>query len=257
MKRQIIKIDEEKCIGCGSCASGCHQNALQIINGKAKLVREDYCDGLGMCIGDCPTGALTLEDAPENSVFSPKAENHEPQAAAHQHHKPTVAAHDLLAGKDEPMACGCPGSMAREIKKESAPEIQTPVSDQVSELGNFPVQLHLVNPAAPFFQEADLLLAADCTAFAAGNFHSKYMKGKKLAIACPKLDANTERYVDKLVTLIDQAQINTMTLMIMEVPCCGGLSKIAEMAREKAQRNIPIRKIVIGMDGSKRFDTWM
>jgi NAD-dependent dihydropyrimidine dehydrogenase PreA subunit len=248
MKRQIIRIDEEKCIGCGSCASGCHQNALQIINGKAKLVREDYCDGLGMCIGDCPTGALTLTDAPEGEA--------KPTQIPADHH-PKVVAHDLLSAKEEPLACGCPGSMARELKKESKPENQATLTDAPSELGNFPVQLHLANPAAPFFYEADLLLAADCTAFAAGNFHSKYLKGKKLVIGCPKLDANTERYIDKLVTLIDEAQINTLTLLIMEVPCCGGLGKIAEMAREKAQRNIPIRKIVIGMDGSKRFDTWI
>lgn len=115
----------------------------------------------------------------------------------------------------------------------------------------------MVNPSSPYFQEADLLLAADCTAYAAANFHTKYLKGKKLAIACPKLDENIERYIDKLATMIDQSQINTLTLLIMEVPCCGGLTKIAEMARDKAQRSIPIRKIVIGMDGSKKQDTWM
>jgi ferredoxin len=248
MKRQIIKIDEEKCTGCGSCASGCHQNAIQIINGKAKLVREDYCDGLGMCIGVCPTGALTLMDALDEEVKVVSKSSKHPAG---------IEVKDLLIQKEEPLACGCPGSMARELKKEPKTEMQATLTDASSELGNFPVQLHLVNPLAPFFQEADLLLAADCTAFAVGNFHSKYMKGKKLVIGCPKLDANTERYIDKLVTLIDKAQINTLTLLIMEVPCCGGLAKIAEMARERAQRNIPIRKIVIGMDGSKRFDTWM
>lgn len=255
MKRQIIKIDEEKCIGCGSCASGCHQNALQIIDGKAKLVREDYCDGLGMCLGECPTGALTLTDAPENAptIHAQPATHAVPPS-------PTVAqmAHDILTSKkEEPLACGCPGSMSRELKKAPQTETVSSPVDMVSELENFPVQLHLVNPSAPFFQEADLLLAADCTAYAAANFHSKYLKGKKLAIACPKLDENIDSYVNKLANMIDQAQINTLTIMIMEVPCCGGLTKIAEMAREKAQRNIPIRKIVIGMDGSKRHDTWM
>lgn len=250
MKRLIIKIDEEKCIGCGSCASGCHQGALQIIDGKAKLVREDYCDGLGICIGECPTGALTLTEAPEGAPTTHKTD---PVKSA----DPQPVYDILTSNKEEPLACGCPGTMARELKK--APQTETTVSqvDAASELQNFPVQLHLVNPSSPYFQEADLLLAADCTAYAAANFHSKYLKGKKLAIACPKLDENTDRYIDKLATMIDQSQINTLTLLIMDVPCCGGLTKIAQMARDKAQRSIPIRKIVIGMDGSKMQDSWM
>jgi len=205
MKRSIIKIDEEKCNGCGACVSGCHEGALQLINGKAVLINDLYCDGLGACIGDCPVGAITLEEREA-----------EPYDENKQAIKPTP-----------------------------------------SELRQFPVQLHLLNPQAVFFQKANVLLAADCTAFASGEFHSRFLKGKMLAIACPKLDANLQTYIDKLTVMIDAAQIDTLTVLIMEVPCCDGLVRIAQKAREQAQRHIPIKVIVVSVQGEVISENWI
>lgn len=159
----------------------------------------------------------------------------------------------------KPLGCGCPGSMAREIKRPFAmpAEMQPAVAAQQSELRQFPVQLHLLNPQAGFLQGANLLLAADCTAFASGEFHSRFLKGKVLAIACPKLDSNIQTYIDKLVQMIDQSGIDTLTVLVMEVPCCGGLVRIAQQAREQARRNIPIKVIVLGVDGQVRSDEWV
>jgi len=197
MKRTIIKIDEEKCNGCGACIVGCHEGALQLINGKAVMISDLYCDGLGACIGDCPVGAITLEE------------------------------------------------------REAEPYNEYGVMKR-----QFPIQLHLLNPQAGFFQKENVLLAADCTAFASGDFHSRFLKGKMLAIACPKLDANQQNYIDKLTVMIDVAQIDTLTVLIMEVPCCSGLIRIAEQAREKAQRHIPIKVIVLSVQGELISEKW-
>jgi len=199
MKRTIVKIDEALCNGCGACITGCHEGALQLINGKAVLVSEIYCDGLGACIGECPVGAITLEEREAEAV--------------------TFA--------------------------------------QPSELRQFPVQLHLLNPRAGFLKGANLLLAADCTAFASGEFHSRFLKGKMLAIACPKLDSETQSYIAKLTEMIDVAQIDTLTVLIMEVPCCGGLTNIAEIARSQAKRHIPIKIIVISVGGEVLSEKWI
>jgi len=215
MKRTIIKIDEEVCNGCGACVSGCHEGALQIINGKAVLVNDRHCDGLGACIGDCPVGAITLEER--------DAEPYDEKAVA-------------------PKGC--------EI-------VDAAITAQPSELRQFPVQLHLLNPRAGFLQKANVLLAADCTAFASGEFHSRFLKGKMLAIACPKLDANQQTYISKLTAMIDIAQIDTLTVLIMEVPCCGSLVRIAEKAREQAQRDIPIKVIVLSVQGEALSEHWM
>lgn len=304
MKRTVIKIDENVCNGCGNCVSGCHEGALQLIDGKAVMVSDLYCDGLGACIGDCPVGAIILEEreaAPydETAVMERLAPKGEAAILAHLKH---LADHDETdwvregieyikkhglkvdlskisltdAGvkactprtiqpshqpSSEPMACGCPGTMAREIRRPDgfvmAPSAQNQNFSQQSELRQFPVQLHLVNPQAGFLQGADLLLAADCTAFACGGFHNCFLKGRVLAIACPKLDSNTQVYVDKLVQMIDGAGINTLTVLIMEVPCCGGLVRIAQTAREQAERNIPVKVIVLGVDGEVRSEEWI
>jgi len=231
MKRTIVKIDEALCNGCGSCITGCHEGALQLIDGKAVLVGEIYCDGLGACIGECPVGAITLEER-EADAFSEEA------------------VRQLISLKEEPLPCGCPGSMMREIKPEHTMSSAAVVAyAQPSELRQFPVQLHLLNPRAGFLKGADLLLAADCTAFASGEFHSRFLKGKMLAIACPKLDSNMQTYISKLIEMIDVAQIDSLTVLIMEVPCCGGLTNLAEIARSQAKRHIPMKIIVISLTG--------
>jgi ferredoxin len=223
MKRTIVKIDESRCTGCGACVKGCHGGALQIIDGKARVINEDYCDGLGACIGECPNGAITLEER--------EAKPHNEQNCAEKK--------------------SCPGN--REMSF-SEPKEQNTV---VSELRHFPVQLHLINPNAGFLQNTDLILAADCTAFAYGAFHRQFMKNKSIAIACPKLDNAADYYVEKLTLMIDGASINTLTVIIMEVPCCRGLLQIAQQAQANAKRKIPVKKIVIGIKGNLLTEDWI
>ena len=279
MNRTIIKIDEEKCNGCGACVSGCHEGALQMINRKAVMISDLYCDGLGACIGDCPVGAITLEEReaePYNEYavmesLIPKGEeiikahlNHlkeHGEMELYQHGLNYLKEHDIKVDinaldNETPLPCGCPGSMMREIKKPVVSE-DMQHGAQLSELRQFPVQLHLLNPQAGFFHKMNVLLAADCTAFASGEFHSRFLKGKMLAIACPKLDANQQTYIDKLTTMIDVSQIDTLTVLIMEVPCCGGLVHIAEKAREQAQRHIPIKVIILSVQGKIMSEKWM
>lgn len=292
MKRTVIKIDEELCNGCGNCVSGCHEGALQLINGKAVMISDLYCDGLGACIGECPVGAIELiekETEPYNEIavmerISPKGEK---VVVAHLKHlkdhgemlwfnqgvqwlKDNGLNYDLtiLEDKAEPkinhskegetMACGCPGSMERDfrnIKPEEAPHTTSQFTP--SQLRQWPVQLHLLNPAASFFLGADVLLASDCSAFTAGDFHSRFLKNKTLAIACPKLDSNTESYVNKLKMLFDESKINTLTILMMEVPCCGGLLMLAQKARQMASRSVPIKAIYLSVKGEVLSEDWV
>lgn len=240
MKRTIIKIDEELCNGCGQCVTGCHEGALQIIDGKAKLVNEVFCDGLGACIGECPTGALTLE-VREADAFD--------EAAVEAHVSGKKKAPEVHFA---PVHHGCPGSMSRSFEKPVGV-----VAPSASELQQWPVQLHLVSPTAPYFNGTDLLLAADCTAFAVGDFHSKYLRGKKLAIACPKLDHGREIYINKLISLIDDNKVNTLTVMIMEVPCCSGLLQIAKEASASAIRKVPVKLIQVSVQGQVLREEWI
>jgi ferredoxin len=200
---------------------GCHGGALQIIDGKARVINEDYCDGLGACIGECPNGAITLEER-------------EPQPAPLQE-KP----------------CACPSIQEMSLGQ---PKEQNTISSQ---LRHFPIQLHLINPNAGFLHNTDLVLAADCTAFAYGNFHQRFLKNKSIAIACPKLDHSKDLYVEKLVEMIDGASINTLTVIVMGVPCCRGLLQIAQQAQAIAKRKIPIKKIVIGIKGNLLTEDWI
>jgi ferredoxin len=199
MKKTIIKIDPEKCIGCGQCASACHQGAIQMINGKAVLVDEHHCDGLGNCMGDCPSDAISFI---EKEMDEPKPE------------------------------------------KQVMPQTACCVEHTAQDRPQFPIQLHLINPQNPQFKNADLLLAADCTAFVHPDFQS-LKEGKRLVIACPKLDSNQEIYIEKLRQLIDEAQIASLTAVIMEVPCCNGLLRLVNAALEKASREIPLGKVVV------------
>ncbi len=266
VKRNIIKIDEELCNGCGLCAKGCHEGALQIINGKAKLISELYCDGLGACIGDCPMKAISIEEK-EVEAYDETAvmERIAPQGAqvieAHLRHLKShgedrlfqqgvqyLKENNIPFNPHNIMQHSCPGS-AQQVFKRPQNIGTLNIAEQNSELTHWPVQLHLLNPQAGFFNEADVLLAADCTAYAYAGFHNKLLKGKKLAIACPKLDVNKESYIDKLTQMIDVAQIKSLTVVIMEVPCCGGLMRLVDMAAERSSRKIPINKIVIGIKG--------
>ncbi|HAK00073.1 MAG TPA: 4Fe-4S ferredoxin [Bacteroidales bacterium] len=291
MKRTVIKIDEDLCNGCGLCIDGCHEGALQLVDGKARMISDLYCDGLGACIGECPVEAITFEEReaePYDEIkvmerISPKGEA---TVLAHLNHlidhnqdeyvkqgiefiKTNNLNIDLSKLKKlksqkimEPQnpfhqhSGGCPGSRAISFDTPASSGETTHVSDAPSELRQWPVQLHLVNPMAPYFQNADLLLAADCIAFSMGNFHNKFLKGKGLAIACPKLDHGKEMYIEKLATMIDMAKINTLTVMIMEVPCCHGLLQLAEMAAKKASRKVPIKEITVSLRGEIISEEW-
>ena len=267
-KRNIIKIDEELCNGCGACVKGCHEGALQMIDDKARIVSELYCDGLGACIGECPAGAITIEEReaePYNEIAVMKriAPKGEATILAHLRHLKehgeigylnagvdflhknniNVNVSSLVENKIEKprMACGCPGSMERSFVAES-------------QLTHWPVQLHLLNPQAGFFHGADVVIAADCTAYAYVDFHNRFLRNHTLAIACPKLDSNKDVYVSKIVDMIDTAQINTITVVIMEVPCCGGLLQLVKMATEQASRKVPVKKVIIGIQGDIKDD---
>jgi len=264
MKRKIIEIDRKLCNGCGRCTTACAEGALELDGeGKVVLVRDIYCDGLGACLDVCPTGALKVvekdasaydEDATATHVEATRGR--EAVAAVHR----TVPADSGVAVRPGPARhSGCPGSMARSFtptRRTTSPQGQSlavapPSSDSPSELGQWPIQLHLVSPAAPYFRECDLLVAADCTAFALGSFHQDLLRGKALVIACPKLD-RVEGYVEKLAELIASNTVYSITVAIMEVPCCSGLRRIVEEAVERSGKNIAPRVVIVGMDGQRR-----
>lgn len=225
--RNIINIDEEKCNGCGQCVVDCAEAALQVVNGKAKLIREIYCDGLGACLGSCPTGALTIVKR-ESDPFD--------EAATEKH---------MEEVKKKEAFCGCPGARVMDFSES----LETTVyAETKPELTNWPVQLRLAPVAAPFLNGADLLLAADCTAFSTVNFHGRFIKGKKLLIACPKLD-DSQFYLEKLAEILKRNSIRSLGVVRMEVPCCGGLAYIAQQAITKSGKNIPYNEVVIGIKG--------
>jgi len=233
MQRDIIKIDDEKCNGCGLCVPNCHEGALQVIDGKVRLVSELMCDGLGACIGHCPEGAITIEKR-EAEPYDEIIEN-----AGHHAHA----------------AGSCPGS--RERIMAPVPSFASVAGEMPSQLTHWPVQMHLVNPNSPAYRGADLLLAADCVAFSLGSFHKDFLKGKSLAIACPKLDHGTETYIDKLTAMIDTAKVNTVTVMMMEVPCCGGMMQMVRTALAGASRKVPVKAVIVSIDGKILSDEWI
>ena len=328
MKREIIKIDEEKCNGCGLCIPNCHEGALQIIDGKARLISDLMCDGLGACIGHCPEGAMELEvreaqPYDEIEVMKEMVNKGANVVIAHMKHlkdhgefvflkqavnylmenenniefpvreviqevhfyKPGVehakahagnsnAGNSHSSGSGEPAhhahqqlvmaggnGGGCPGSRSMNFGAEEGPD-QNSVDthdreDPPSQLRQWPLQLHLINPAAAHFQNSDLLLAADCVAYSIGNFHQRYLRGKTLAIACPKLDANKEVYLEKMIRMVDQSQVNTITVMKMEVPCCFGIEQLAVMAVQQAGRKVPVKSITVGIRGDILDEQWL
>lgn len=247
-KRKIVRIDEERCTGCGVCVPSCAEGAIKIIDGKARLVADNLCDGLGACLGDCPEDAITIEERDADEYDEAAVTEHLGRKPDHGH----AHAHAHARGRGG----GCPGSRVMTFDRPSA-GAPAPAAAQPSELRQWPVQLHLVSPRAPYFQGADLLLAADCTAFAMGDFHSKHLRGKALAVACPKLDSGLDVYLEKLVALIDEAKVNTITVLIMEVPCCGGLEQIAKQAAARASRKVPIKRVVAGLKGDVLGEDWI
>lgn len=252
VKRNIIKINEELCNGCGLCAKGCHEGALQIIDGKARLISELYCDGLGACIGDCPMNAISVEEKEveaydEIAVIKRIIPKGDKVLEAHLQHLKNHGEMNLLQQgiqylKDNDIPVP---ALTQPQPQNVIPVSQLSAFKPMSASINWPVQLHLINPQSGVFNNADLLLVADCVAYANPKLYSELLVGKKLAIACPKLDVNKESYVNKLIQMIDDSKINSLTVAIMEVPCCGGLIRLVEMAMEKSQRKIPMNKIVV------------
>jgi NAD-dependent dihydropyrimidine dehydrogenase PreA subunit len=269
MKRKIINIDQEKCTGCGVCVSGCPEGALQVIDGKARLVGDLLCDGLGACLQACPENAISIEEREAEPYNEIKAlENIIPQGAsvimAHlnhlRNHRQTEYLQQALFYLQEH---GLKIDLPPEIVAESSPARKCPGSQTISfgshpeatgnsygqsQLTHWPIQLHLISPSAPHYKGSDLLLAADCVAYALGNFHQS-LQGRTLAIACPKLDSNQESYLEKLTALIDQAEIKSIKVMIMQVPCCRGLLRLAMEAAGRARKSVPLTCAVVGLQG--------
>ncbi|MDG5800144.1 4Fe-4S ferredoxin [Marinilabiliaceae bacterium ANBcel2] len=300
MIREIVNINEELCDGCGECIPSCHEGALQMIDGKARLISDLLCDGLGACIGHCPQGAITIEkreaepydEVKAIKLIIPKGKN---TVIAHLKHlrdhnekayiKEAVQymkanKEDLPFDIDEVITemhksekgdnnmnvsgKGCPGLVEKSINREAVKpgsnlsfSPQQTDSQNRSELRQWPVQMHLINPSSSLFTNSDMILAADCAAFAMGDFHTRLLKNKTLAIACPKLDSGIETYLQKLIALIDTAKINTLSVVIMEVPCCSGLLQLAKAATEKAARKVPLKMIKISSAGDILNNEWI
>ncbi|MFH1055467.1 MAG: 4Fe-4S binding protein [Candidatus Altiarchaeota archaeon] len=272
-RRKIIRIDERKCNGCGQCIPNCPEGALQVIDGKARLISDLFCDGLGACIGHCPEGAINVIEREAQPYDESKVmENiikagpntikaHLDHLREHGEHKYLKEAITILNKKNIKVPTethtkhhgGCPGARMMDFSESKVEQQQ---GDTSSQLRQWPVQLHLVNPNAPYYQGNDVLLSADCVAYALGDFHTKHLKGKSLAIACPKLDEEQETYVEKLTAMIDEARINTLTVMTMEVPCCSGLLHLAKQATEQAKRKIPVKSIIVGINGDILQEDW-
>ncbi|MBW6535852.1 MAG: 4Fe-4S ferredoxin [Mariniphaga sp.] len=291
MIREIVKIDEKLCDGCGVCVPNCHEGALQIIDGKARLISELMCDGLGACIGHCPQGAITIEkreaeEYDEIAVISQMISSGKNTVFAHlkhlQEHNETgylkqalgyikanrenmpfsiEEVHELLHAESTPhgsrqkVSGSCPGSAPASFSAAGF-KMASPKEEMASALTHWPVQLHLINPSASFFHGADLLIAADCAAFAYGDFHRKFISGKKMVIACPKLDQGKDIYIQKITRLINEAKVNTITVVIMEVPCCGGLIGMVQTALSHAERNVPVKVAVISTRGEVLSEEW-
>jgi Fe-S-cluster-containing hydrogenase component 2 len=250
IKRKIVRIDEEKCDGCGICVTACAEGALKIIDGKARLISDKYCDSLGACLPGCPQDAISIEEREgepfdEDAVRLHLAEESAKQPAA-ACGCPSEAARQFE--DKETLPCGCPSSTVSQFKQVSARKGPGPSGSQASTLGHWPVQLTLVPPKAPFLQGADVLLAADCTAFACGGFHTDFLKDRALLVACPKLD-NYDAHLAKFTDILKQSDIRSLTVLRMEVPCCAGLTKLAMQAILASGKAIPFKETIMGIRG--------
>ncbi len=271
MKRQIIQIDEDKCNGCGDCVTACAEGALQIVNGKAKLIRENFCDGFGDCIGECPTGALTIEERDASEFDEEATRRHvlqtggeqalERMEKAAQKHAAKSAAPTSATTRHPPYNApgpgpgGCPGSRMRMAAASGTAPAATPAGGGVgqaipSELRQWPVQLHLVQPGAPFFKNRELVLLSTCAPVASADVHWRFLRGRAVAVGCPKLD-HTEPYAEKLGAILSDPSIPAVIVVRMSVPCCGGLTAIARQAVDLSGRNnLPLREVIIDVDGT-------
>ncbi|MEE1074947.1 MAG: 4Fe-4S binding protein [Acutalibacteraceae bacterium] len=229
MIRKIIKIDEEKCNGCGACAAACHEGAIEMVNGKARLTKEDYCDGLGDCLPACPTNAISFEER-EAPAYNEEA-----------------VRRAKMKKFDVKLPCGCPGTQSKAIKRESDTQDISSASVLTSQLSQWPVQIKLVPVNAPYFDNANLLVAADCTAFAYGNFHNDFIRNHITLIGCPKLDDGD--YSEKLTAIISNNNIKSVKIVRMEVPCCGGIENAVKQALQKSGKFIPWQVVTISTDG--------
>ena len=233
MKRRIIEIDQDKCNGCGACAAACHEGAIAMVDGKARLMRDDYCDGLGDCLPACPTGAITFVER---------------EAAAYDEQAVMENKQRKMRTQGMTLPCGCPGSQSRSIRHEDAPAADAACAEQMSRLAQWPVQIKLVPVNAPYFDGARLLIAADCTAYAYAAFHERFIKGHITLVGCPKLDSVD--YSEKLTEIIRSNDIKSVTVVRMEVPCCGGLELAAKKALQQSGKFIPWQVVTISTDGN-------
>lgn len=269
MKRDVITINEEKCTGCAGCVTGCPEGAIKVIDGKARLISDLFCDGLGACIGECPEGAIEIEKREaepydERKVMENIVKGGPNVIRAHLEHlhehgqtKYLNEAIDFLKDKnleipdyeeEKPLACGCPGSEMQDLS-ESRMESRKAPPIYGAELKNWPVQLQLLNPNAPYLKNADLLISADCAPFAYANYHQRFLKDKVLIILCPKLDRTIDEYVDKLAEIFEKQDIKSISIVHMEVPCCSGIEVIVRRALEKAQKTIIMKDYTISIGG--------
>jgi len=235
LKRNVIKIDEFKCVGCGLCASACHQGAISIVDGKARLMHENYCDGFGECLPVCPTGAISFEEREvEETVESDTIES-------------DTIKFNMEDIQPETLACGCPGTNSKTLERESVSEVPAKASSTRTHLNQWPIQIKLVPSNAPYFNKAKLLIAADCAAYAYGNFHEEYMKNRITLIGCPKLDEGD--YSEKLTAILKQNDIKSVTVVRMEVPCCSGIVSAVTTALQNCGKMIPWQVVTISTDG--------
>jgi NAD-dependent dihydropyrimidine dehydrogenase PreA subunit len=259
VKRNIVKIDEELCDGCGLCVPSCSEGAIRIVNGKARLVSEIYCDGLGDCLGECPQGAITIEERPAEEFDAAAVEEHLEglghEGSPHGHDHGADETHAAAHGHDgHPFSC--PGARTMDLRQEaggergeSAPVVEGKLK---SELGQWPVKLYLVSPNAPYFENAELLIAADCTPLAYASFHPDFLRGKAVVIGCPKFD-DVALYRDKLTAIIRENHIRKVTVLHMEVPCCFGLVQLAKEAVAASGKDVPFEDVTATIRGDVTF----
>lgn len=273
MKREIIKIDQDKCTGCGQCIPACPEGALQMIDGKARLVSDLFCDGLGACLGDCPEDAITIEKREaepydEARVMENIVKQGKNTIIAHLRHLEEHGETEYLEQakkflrkkgiqvpkykKEQAMdeQCGCPGSATQTLNNQSVSKKRHNNSPVNSRLNNWPVQMHLINPNAPYFKNADILLSADCVPFSYGDFHNKFVKDRVVITLCPKLDNSAEKYIEKLTNIINNNTINSVTIVKMEVPCCNGTEIIAKEAIKRSGEVVPLSSYTVTVEGS-------
>ncbi len=238
-KRKIIQIDEDLCSGCGQCIISCAEGALQLVDGKAKIIAEKYCDGLGACLGECPTGAL--------KIIEREAEEFDEEAVEHH----LMASNKAQQPAEQTMACGCPSAQIQSFVRTGTPgnlSKPTCAGEEASALSHWPVQIRLVPPNASFLKNADLLIAADCPPVAYPTFHRDFLAGKVVMMGCPKFD-DAQAYVEKFTQIFAQSSVKSVTVVIMEVPCCGGLPLIVKKGMELAGKNVPMERVVISTRG--------